>query len=726
MGATREQGIGAHHLPELREAEAAAAAAFQRLSIAKTQIEEEAGRIGQRQSELNRRLQQLDADIEREERMVSDNADILERLAGEEHSLNEENAGAAEREANTRAAFEQAAVTLERSEATLSKLTAERAEAAASRTQIERSLRETAERRDRFARQLAEVDRELSDISARIAGLADPAEKKILVEQAEAALEETEAAAEHAEQAVEDARTAESSARGPLQDAKAELAGIETEARTLAKMLNAASGDLFPAVLEKISVQRGFETALGAALGEDLDAPIDRSAPVHWGEGDVQPGDPALPAGVQSLASVVNAPGQLARRLAQIGIVGDRDGGRLQALLAPGQRLVSRAGALWRWDGFCASADAPTAAALRLEQKNRLAELDAEAIEATLKVRAAEEALAKAEAALRLAGEAERDARQGWRDAQHALDAARSALAQAERASGELSSRRAALDESRARVLDSHEEAAGAVIEAEELLQDAADLSDLQARLEQAAGHVSRERAALADARAVHEGLSREAEARTRRLDAIAAERRNWLARAENASAQIASLGERKAEAEAEREKLADAPDEIDARRRALLSQIAEAETLRKAAGDRLQAAENHQAQFDKAAIAAIQGLAEAREARARAEERLTAADERRAEVEARIQETLNTPPHLVIRHTGLEADSPLPDVNDVERQLERLKIERERLGAVNLRAEEEQQELSDKLEAIVSEREDIIEAIRKLRQAIQSLNREG
>src|SRR5206468_12115353 len=85
---------------------AAAAAAFQRLSIAKTQIEEEAGRIRSRQAELERRLQQLDADIAREERMVRDNADILERLRTEEAELNSENAGAAEREATTRAAFE--------------------------------------------------------------------------------------------------------------------------------------------------------------------------------------------------------------------------------------------------------------------------------------------------------------------------------------------------------------------------------------------------------------------------------------------------------------------------------------------------------------------------------------------------------------------------------------------------------------------------------------------
>ena len=406
MAAAREQGVGAHHLPELREAEAAAAAVFQRLSIARAQIEEEAGRINQRHAELMRRLQQLDGDIEREQRMVADNADILERLAAEEAQLNAEDANAAEREAGTRSVFEQAAATLEKSETRLAALTAERAEAAASRTQVERTLRETAERRNRFARQLAEVDRELAEIASRISLLPDPVEKRLLVEQAEAVLEEAAAAAEGAEQTVADARAAEAAARGPVQDAKAVLAAIETEARTLAKMLNAASGDLFPAVLEKISVQRGFETALGAALGEDLDVPLDRSAPVHWGESAVQAGDPALPAGVRSLAEVVSAPAELARRLAQIGIVEQAEGVTVQRQLAPGQRLVSREGALWRWDGFTASADAPTAAALRLAQKNRLAELDAEAVEATRSLRAAEEVLAASESALRRAGEA--------------------------------------------------------------------------------------------------------------------------------------------------------------------------------------------------------------------------------------------------------------------------------------------------------------------------------
>src|SRR5690606_21131478 len=148
-----------------------------------------------------------------------------------------------------------------------------------------------------------------------------------------------------------------------------------TEARTLAKILNAATGDLFPSVLEQIRVERGYETALGAALGEDLDVPLDRAAPVHWGDPIAAADDPALPAGARPLAEVVAAPAALARRLGQVGIVSPQDGPLLQPSLKPGQRLVSREGALWRWDGLAASADAPTAAALRLAQKNRLAEL---------------------------------------------------------------------------------------------------------------------------------------------------------------------------------------------------------------------------------------------------------------------------------------------------------------------------------------------------------------
>ena len=149
-------------------------------------------------------------------------------------------------------------------------------------------------------------------------------------------------------------------------------------------------------------------------------------------------------------------------------------------------------------------------------------------------------------AGVRQASENERVARQAWRDAQHRVGEARDALARAEKAAGELSSRRAALEEARARVAESHAEAEAAFVDAEGQFAGAPDLGDLQSRLDRMSGDVARDRAALADARAAHEGLKREAEARTRRLEAIATERKSWIARAENADRQIASLAERR------------------------------------------------------------------------------------------------------------------------------------------------------------------------------------
>jgi chromosome segregation protein len=67
-----------------------------------------------------------------------------------------------------------------------------------------------------------------------------------------------------------------------------------------------------------------------------------------------------------------------------------------------------------------------------------------------------------------------------------------------------------------------------------------------------------------------------------------------------------------------------------------------------------------------------------------------------------------------------------LPVIAEVERKLESLRADRERLGAVNLRAEEELAEIEASRDKMLAEREDLSEAIRKLRSAIASLNKEG
>ncbi len=727
MEAAKTQGIAAHKLPELRDAEAAAAAALQRLQIARTQIEEEATRVARRKTELEERVRQLEADIERENVLIADNAGVLARLSEEENDLNAALEASGGRAVELKEAYEGAAAQLADSEAELARVTGRRAEAAAERSQLEKSIRELAERKARLETQVARQDAELTALAERIAGLPDPAAKRADVERAAETLAAAEAKLAEIEVGLEAARAAETEARGPVAEAKARLNAAETEARTIARMLNAgASSDLFPPVVDKIKVDRGFETALGAALGDDLELPTDTSAPAYWSLASGE-GDPQLPPIATPLLTHVRAPAELARRLGQIGIVSDFDTAlSLKAQLKPGQRLVTKDGAMVRWDGYVASADAPTAAAMRLEQKNRLAELDAEVIEATTGLRQAEEGLKQASERLAALSGDQRTARDAIREATSALGRARDDLAVAEKAAGELASRRDVLTESRAQVGAQLAESVEAHEDASRAMADAPDLSELDRALSEVQAKVAGDRATLAEARAAHEGLERENAGRRNRLSAIGNERQGWIDRAAKAESHLAALAERLAGTREEAEKMADAPDEIDLKRRQLMSELSKAETARKEAADRLAVSETASREADKLATEAITALSQSREGRGRAEERLMAARERREEGEARIREALNCAPHEAIRQSGLKPDDALPDPAILDRNLDRLKIERERLGAVNLRAEDEQAELSERLQTIVTEREDIIEAIRKLRAGIQSLNREG
>jgi chromosome segregation protein len=528
-----------------------------------------------------------------------------------------------------------------------------------------------------------------------------------------------------AEKALEMARAAEQDLRKPLSDAEAELKAIETEAKTLQRILTQGAQDLFPAIVERIKVERGFETALGAALGEDLDAPVDAAAPAHW---SLVPGsgDPALPDGVKPLASVVTAPPELARRLAQIGIVDAGEAQKLQLALKPGQRLVSRDGDLWRWDGYVAGAEAPTAAAQKLAQKNRLAELEREAMDAVQKAAVARNAFDAARATALAAAESERRARDTRRTVQQELSTARDELAAAERAVGQFTNRRATLEEARNRVAADLADNRAVEAEAEASLLAMPPLDGLEAELERARSRLAADRAMLAQARAEAEGLAREATIRERRLLAIAAEVKNWQDRGINAAGHIATLSERRVKTAADLADSDDAPGEIEARRRALLSELQQADAARSAAADKLAQAETGVADADRRARQTLAELSEAREGRVRAEERVSAAVERRSEIEGRIREELGCHPADVLGIAEMVAGAPLPDTGATERNLEKLKAERERLGAVNLRADAEQQEITQQRDALVKERDDLVEAIRRLRQGIGSLNREG
>jgi len=722
--ASRRQAEAASALPALREGEAKAAAALQRLRLARESVENEEARARERMNELDRRLLQLAEDIERERRLADDASAALSRLAAEEDGLQQEmKAGEAQR-AGVTEQIAQIETQLSASEKELDKLTGTLAELTAHRHAFTAAMREHSERMARICAEIAAVEaerRELEDAEhADLAALA----KEAAIRQA--ALAEAEAAALRAEAAHSSARQTLDVARAPLAEAERRAQRLETEAKTLARLLHIDSKKLWPAVIDDLAVEKGYEAALGAALGDDLEAPVDAAAPMRWAGAAVDPADPALPEGVAALAAHVQAPKELARRLAQIGLVAREDAPRLAPLLKSGQRLVSREGDLWRWDGFSVAANAPTGAARRLAGKNRLANIEAELASARQELESKQQVVSTAAAEVASTAQAETAARTSWRALAHEADAARERHAEAERQASRNTARLSALNEASARLAASRDETQTAHDEAERGLNALPPIADAEGQLAVTRAAVENERAQLAETRARSQALAREAEITARRLAAISADRESWNERHAGTAAQIKTLETRVEEASSERSKLQDVPGILQEKRRALIGEIEAAEGARRDAADRLAEGDNALAEADRCARAAAEGMAQAREQAARAEERHGADVRRRDDLAHEIREMLEVEPAEVAALAGIDPGKELPAVADVEEKLERLRRERERLGAVNLRAEEELREVEGQHESLVKERDDLLEAIKRLRQGIQNLNREA
>jgi chromosome segregation protein len=116
----------------------------------------------------------------------------------------------------------------------------------------------------------------------------------------------------------------------------------------------------------------------------------------------------------------------------------------------------------------------------------------------------------------------------------------------------------------------------------------------------------------------------------------------------------------------------------------------------------------------------------ELREAQARLEATAEANQTRLEETGQRIRDALRIEPEQALGVSGHDVEKPFPEVEAMETKLEKLRRERENLGGVNLRAEEEAAEVATQIESLSAERDDLASAVNKLRHGIGQLNREG
>ena len=708
-------------LKPAREEDAVAGAVLHRATLERDRLDmaEQAARA--EVERLEREAARIAADLARETAMAGDAESELTRLSEAVAELEAEIEAAPTRGPELDRSLDQAEAARQTAEAEVERLTSELA-AVEARARAESARREEAETR------LARLEASRAQTAAEREALApsdtpEQAEAEAELARAQADLAAARDAVEQAEAARGEQTRAEPDARTAARTLEDKLGRLQTEARGLAQLLARGKRD-HPPALDSVQATRGYEAALAAALGEDLDAALDPAAAAYWSGAKAAP--PVWPEGVTPLSDHVTAPDALSARLAWCGVAPTDRASQLAHQLPVGARLVTQGGDLYRWDGLVVRAEAPRPAAIRLEQRTRLSEVETEIDQGRPALDTALAELKALTERLRTADESVKAARLAPFALDKAVTAARDRVEALARDTARREARAQSLDEALSR-LDTEIEAASAAVEASRAIEaPATSPDDLRTRVADARTEVEAARAATAQARLERDTEARAVEGRTRQLQTLTRERDAWSGRGHEARTRLSALEAEQGMTADQLKIAAQAPEQFTGKRNALLDTLTAAETRKKAASDALSVAESRATEADRASRAADAAASQAREARAGLVERARATEDALELAVNRLREASQLSPEALEAKLSEDAVARPADVAGAESLLAGLEREREHLGAVNLRAEEEAAEYAERLDAMRTERADLTGAIARLRDGIDELNAEG
>jgi chromosome segregation protein len=710
-------------LPPLREIEANARTVLERYRVSQEQIAGEEQQAKVALGEAQRRIGQLRHDLNHAEQLQRDAVAADLRLVTEEATLAEADSGHDDRATAADAAAIAATDAVRVAEAEANRATEAAAEANARAQAATQLLAQAEQRANRLNEQFRTVNQDRQRVAAQQVDPAAIAKATVEAAEAEQALTAARTAVEQAEQARTTTAAALASARDKQATADSARARLAAEAQALAEVLAVKDGERWPPMIDSLTVADGLEAALGAVLGEELTSALNPGAARHWRELPAFDPAPALPSCAVPLAASVQGPVALARALSQIGLVeNDQDGVEHQTQLLPGQSLVSRAGAIWRWDGYTIRAGTPTQAAVRLLQRNRLIGIRTRLATAEAEASTARAARAAAETASQVAVTAEQTSRNGRREWEQKLERARSGLAGLRNQAATATSRLAAADDQLSRVTGERDEAQAALVQVRESATALPDIALLRAAVEQARAALSAARSRENAARNERDSLVRDHAARVKRRGVIVSERALWVDRSKDAADRVTDLMARQTEAEVGLKALEARPAEISARRAEALDVLSSAEAEHRRAAEALSVALQLASEADRTARAAEAALSSRREDAVRAEGTAQQANHAWGTVAERILERLGANPALPDPPSDLSQDGE----DKARRRLERQLKEREEMGPVNLRAEQEAEDVEKQIGSIDTDRAELTTAIAKLRGSIGHLNREG
>ena len=478
---------------------------------------------------------------------------------------------------------------------------------------------------------------------------------------------------------------------------------LYSQKNVLEKLLG-SSLDVKNSLIDKLEVEPGFENALDALLGDELYYSVDNDQPIHWEYlGDFAE-ELSLPKNCEPLSSFIKGSNVISRRLRQTGLVRKEDGPKLISDLNFGQRLVSKEGDLWRWDGLVVSSSSSSSAVKRLQQRNELDEINKSIKEFQVKYKDIEQLRKKSI-----------DIQESITNSKIELDRVYTQIN--------------AKEDNAEKIIKSKNELSILNKKLEEFNSESNDNIKQLSEIKTSVDIFEVEFGGIEKLRKTSEEYQETITTLKIELDRISTEiesKGDIEKKIPQAIDLISSLEERIQNFKNEKSNYTSLPEEIEKKKDTLNALIEEARLKKLSSEDKLTDLENKIYAIRSKQRDVTEQEAQHRESEARLETLLQNNREKKDDINSQIDKDLKLNNNQLLEFVNFSEDNPRPDEITAEQNFERFKNERDILGGVNLRADDELKEVQDRFDETKSEREDLDAAISKLKRGISGLNQES
>ena len=229
-----------------------------------------------------------------------------------------------------------------------------------------------------------------------------------------------------------------------------------------------------------------------------------------------------------------------------------------------------------------------------------------------------------------------------------------------------------------------------------------------------------------ASALSKHHSIQTETVRRQARIKNIDIEIQNWKNLKFNSEKMAKELLSRVDKIKVEIEIIAKLPETIAIKKGQLMENTSTTENEKQSLSNQLAQAEVKYQEINKQLKIVEEKMMLARENKARSGATVEGLENRKKDLLGRIKNDLNINEKNLLINSNLKDLTTFPNVIEQEDKLDAKKNQREQLGSVNLRADEETEQYKTTIKKMEQDREDLVSAIAKLRASINELNQKG